>query len=162
MDIMPQTTIKTKSHKNGNGKRANPRRHFSNGVYLAALRAFTAAQLYRKGEFKTLAQAARACGSNTVYVWAAAILLEHGDRDRINEVLFGHCSLLRMAESVEPLTKLVSAYQKASPANLAEFRTIVGVPDLDTPAGRTAAARKLGNPEVIWTDMIVPLTAAAE
>jgi hypothetical protein len=141
MDIVAlRPTVKVDSHKNGNGKRANPRRHVRNGVHVAALRALIGARLYRRGEFKTLAEAAVGVGSNIPYIRAADILIEHDDQHLINRVLFGGYPLLQMAESVDPVVRLVEAYTQASPA------------------GRTAAARKIGV-DKIWDTMVVPLTA---
>src|SRR5262249_99854 len=161
MDIMAsRPTVKVVSHQNGNGKRANPRRHFRNGVCAAAVRAFSAGRFYLKGEFNTLAEAAVACGTCVVYVEAAIVLLKRGDQHLINQVLYGPRTILPPPALPKPVVLLVETYKNASSANRIEFHNIVGITDLDTPAGRTAAANKIGNASMIWDDMIMPLMSA--
>jgi hypothetical protein len=157
-------TVKVGVHQNGNGngngKRANPRRHFRNGVCAAAVRAFNAGWFYLKGEYKTLAEAAVACGTCVIYIEAAIILIKRGDQHLIDQVLYGRRSILQAAALAKPVVLLVETYQNASSVNRIEFHNIVGITDLDTPAGRTVAANKIGNASMIWDDMIMPLMAA--
>ena len=161
MNIMAsRPTVKVVSHQSGNGKRANPRRHFRNGVCAAAVRAFSAGRFYLKGEFNTLAEAAVACGTCVVYVEAAIVLLKRGDQHLINQVLYGRRTILQAAALAKPVVLLVETYKNASSANRTAFHNIVGIDDLDTPAGRAAAANKIGNASMIWDVMIMPLMAA--
>ena len=82
--------------------KSRPRR-FHHGWCTAAIRAFTAAELYLDKRFSTLAEAAEACGSNVQYV-RAAIVLKQDDtapmvvRMMVRElVLVGHVPLLAAA-----------------------------------------------------------------
>jgi len=139
-------------------RRRSSRQHIRDGVCLAALRAFTGAELYRAKEELTLGEAALKVGSNVDYIRAAVVLLELGDQVWIDRVLRGNCSILTAAASVEGFVKLVNAFKTASPGNLASFYTATGTADLSTPVKRMEVARKLG-PETIWDDMIVPLVS---
>src|SRR5262249_54954448 len=123
MDIMAsRPTVKVVSHQNDNGKRANPRRHFRNGVCAAAVRAFSAGRFYLKGEFKTLAEAAVACGTCVVYIEAAIVLIKYGDQHLINQVLYGRRTILRAAALAKPVVRLVETYKNASSVNQTVFR----------------------------------------
>jgi hypothetical protein len=137
--------------------RHSPREHFRGNVCVAALRAFTGAELHRDDELDlTLREAAMRCGSNIRYVRAAIILLEHGDQNLIDQVLHGERNILAAAASVAVVVKLVTAFKAATSENLASFSAITGMADLSTSAKRTAAASKIG-PAVVWDDMISPL-----
>jgi hypothetical protein len=130
---------------------------FRDGLCLAALRAFTGAELYgAKSKEVTLGQAALRVGSSIHYVRAAIVLLAHGDQKLIDRVLRGECSILTAAASVQALVKLVSAFKTASPEIRAGFFAATGTADLSCPVKRMEAAAKLG-PEVIWDDMVAPL-----
>jgi hypothetical protein len=124
------------------------------------VRAFNAGWFYLKGEYKTLAEAAVACGTCVIYIEAAIILIKRGDQHLIDQVLYGRRSILQAAALAKPVVLLVETYQNASSVNRIEFHNIVGITDLDTPAGRTAAAHKIGNASMIWDDMVMPLIAA--
>jgi hypothetical protein len=146
----------TAAQRNGQ-QRQSPRQQFRKGICTAALRAFTAGELYRDQQFQlTLAEAALRVGSNIAYVRAAIILLEHGDPVLINRVLYGKCNILEAAASVAVVVKLVTAFKLATSENLATFSAISGMADLSTSAKRTAAANRLGT-ETVWNDMIAPL-----
>jgi|SRR6516162_1826850 hypothetical protein len=139
------------------GQRRSPRQHIRDGICLAALRAFTGAELYRaKPEKLTLGEVALRVGSGIHYVRAAVVLIEHGDQVLIDRVLRGKCSILAAAASVNALVKLLGAFKTASPENLAKFYTITGTADLSTPVRRMEAAAKFG-PEVVWDEMVMPL-----
>jgi hypothetical protein len=141
------------------GQRRSPHQHFRDGICLAALRAFTGAEIYRdKPEELTLGEVALRVGSNVHYIRAAAVLLEHGDQVLIKRVLRGKISILAAAASVVALVKLLAAFKTASPENLARFYAITGTADLTTTAKRTEAASKLG-PEIVWEEMVVPLVS---
>jgi len=138
-------------------QRHSPREHFRGNVCVAALRAFTAAELHRDDELGlTLREAAMRCGSNVRYVRAAIILLNHGDQNLIGRVLHGECPILIAAASIAPLVKLLGAFKTASPGTQAIFSDVTGLVDLSSTAARTAAASKIGS-AVIWDDMISPL-----
>jgi len=102
------------------------RRHFRNGQCAAALRAITAAKLYRSGELRTLAKAAEACGSNGKYVKAAAVLLKAEDETLRNRVLAGDEPLLAAAIKAKPIADLISAYRSANNADRVAFARICG------------------------------------
>src|SRR5262245_10189636 len=121
------------------GERRSPRQHFRNGVCLAALRAFTAAE-YRREHNSTLADTAARHGSCVDYVAAADTLIEHGDQILINRVLRSRCSILAAAASVKVLVTLVGAFKTASPETRAGFFAATGTADLSTAAKRTEAA----------------------
>jgi hypothetical protein len=123
---------------NGNGHRHHPYEHKRNGVCLAALRAFTAAQLYLAPENTFgLAECALRCGSGVAYVRAAIVLLEHADLALIDAVVYGRINILVAAKPIAAETKLIAAFTAASPK------------------ARAAAGAKLG-PGVIWDTMVVP------
>jgi hypothetical protein len=140
------------------GQRRSPHQHFRDGICLATLRAFTGAEIYRDKPELTLREVALRVGSNGQYVRAAVVLIEHGDQNLINRVLRGKCSILAAAASVEPLVKLMSAFEMATPETRARFFAATGTADLSTAAKRTEAASKLG-PELVWEEMVVPLVA---
>jgi hypothetical protein len=142
-----------------NGTRQSPRQHFRDGVCLAALRAFTGAELCRERKL-TLGAAALRCGSNVAYIRAALILLEHGDQDLIDQVLRGECSILDAAASVEHMVRLVNAFLAAPAKARSEFFAAAGMADVSTPAKRLEVASRLGI-DTIWDDMIAPLVSSS-
>jgi hypothetical protein len=79
------------------------RRRQRNGLCAAALRAFTAAKLYQRGEFKSLVAGANGCGSNPRYVKAALILKRTNNTVLVNDVLLGDRPLLAAAKAAERL-----------------------------------------------------------
>ena len=143
----------------GNGRRHSPREYTRNGICLAALRAITAAQLYRDPQNAyTLAECALRCGSCVVYVRAAIVLLEHADSKLIDMVVYGRQHILEAAKSVEALVKLTVAYKAVAPKQALRFCASVGLLDLSTAAKRTEAASKLGV-NTVWDDMVAPLVS---
>jgi hypothetical protein len=90
------------------------------------LRAFTAAKLYQRGEFKSLVTAANGCGSNPQYVKAALILKRTNNTVLVNDVLFGDRPLVAAAKAAERLAALIEAYRAASSSDLAQFGETVG------------------------------------
>jgi hypothetical protein len=143
----------------GNGHRRSPREYNRNGVCLAALRAITAAQLYRDPQNAfTLAECALRCGSCVVYVRAAFVLLEHADHRLIDMVVRGKRHILEAARSVEALVKLTNAYKAVAPEQAKRFCADAGLVDLSTTAKRTEAASKLGV-DLVWDDMVAPLVS---
>jgi hypothetical protein len=136
--------------------RRSPREHFRDGVCLAALRSFSAAELYRdKQGTLTLNTAALKTGSNVHYTRAALVLLQHGDQDLIDQVLAGERSILAAAQQVTPLVRLLDAFRSASPETLESFHNITGTVDLSTTEARTAAAGMF-DPETWWEDLVIP------
>src|SRR5262245_567785 len=130
------------------GRRRSPRQHVRDGVCLAALRAFTGAELYRaKSETLTLGEAALRVGSGIHYIRAAVVLLDHGDRALINRVLQGKCSIVAAAASVAALVKLLAAFKTATPETRAGFFAATGKPTSATASSgwrrRPSSAQKL-------------------
>jgi hypothetical protein len=105
--------------------RQSARRRFDHGCRLAALRAITAARLHLKHGMK-VKMAARACGSNTGYVTAAAILLRSENSTLIEKVLHGDVSILDAAHEVQRLGDLVAAYRQASASDHVAFAKAIG------------------------------------
>jgi hypothetical protein len=123
---------------NGNGHRHHPHEHKRNGVCLAALRAFTAAQLYLAPENTfDLAECALRCGSGVVYVRAAIVLLEHDDPTLIDAVVHGRINILAAAKPIAAEMRLVAAFTAASPK------------------ARAAAGARIGS-AAVWDSLIVP------
>jgi hypothetical protein len=150
-----------------NGHRQSSRRHFRGGVRAACLRALTGARLYLRGEFPTLEAAAAHVGSCKAYIEAAITLIESDDQKLIERVLCGDISILAAAESVKPLVMLLIGFAQASPRAKDAFFARTGcTADLgkklvaSAPAERTQAAQQLGDPEVIWSEMVMPLVTA--
>jgi len=152
------------------GRRRSPHQHFRDRICLAALRAFTGAELYhaKRGQL-TLSECALRVGSNVHYVRAAVVLLEHGDQVLIDRVLRGEVSILAAAASVEVLVKLLTAFKTATPKTRTEFFAATGCTnDLGlllaaaSPAERTEGAVRFGDAEAIWDQMVMPLVKAAE
>jgi hypothetical protein len=100
------------------------------GVRVAVLRAFTAARLFRRREFTSQAEAARACGSTVAYVAAATIILDAENSQIQHDVLEGRLPLLVAAEQLRRLADLVKAYRAASASDLPMFGKTVGIADL--------------------------------
>jgi hypothetical protein len=152
-----------------NGRRQSARRHFRGSVRAACMRAFTGGRLYLRGEFPTLEDAAAHVGSCKPYVEAAITLIKSDDQQLIQRVMHGNVSILVAAESVKPLVMLLAGFAQASPGVKDVFFARTGcTADLgkklvaSMPAERTQAARRLGNPETIWNEMVLPLVTAAE
>jgi hypothetical protein len=118
--------------KNGNGghHRRRRRHQIRNGQRLAALRAFTAATLYRKNDGWTLAMAATSCGSNVPYVVAMLVLMASENMTLLRVVMAGKVSVLAAAREVGRLAKLVAAYRAANATDRVAFARAVGPADL--------------------------------
>jgi hypothetical protein len=112
--------------------RQSPRRQIRNGQRAAALRAITAAKLYLRGEFPTIAIAAGSCGSCTAYVQAAMVLIRAGAEKVISSVLSGYLPLLVAANELRLTVELVEAYRRARPQDLARAARVVGAEKLFT------------------------------
>jgi len=116
------------------------RRLFRNGASCAAaIRAFTAAQLYLGKRVRSLAKAAASCGSNMHYVRAAVVLIETENRSISESVLAGHLPLLEAADRVRLQRKArrslsvdaaVSAWRSWTPEQRAEFGRGAGVAEV--------------------------------
>jgi hypothetical protein len=112
--------------------RRQPRRvrpYHRNGAQLAAVRAVTAARLWR-GDHVTVtsqAEAATACGASLSYVLAAAVVLDAGNDALVADVLAGRVPLLTAARHVRKRARLLKAFRQASPADLAELGRSAGV-----------------------------------
>ena len=153
-----------------NGVRRSSRRHFRNGVCAAALRAMTAAKVYLfGGENITFAEAAARHGSNVAYVRAGITLIKAGDQFLIRRVMHGDIPILVAAKLVEPLVMLLAGYAKASPKVKDDFFAVTGcTADLglhlvaSSAIERTESAKRFGNAEAIWEQMVMPLVQAAE
>jgi hypothetical protein len=117
-------------HQNEAKKRRPHRRQMQDGVRTAALRAFTAAQLYKEGTFPAIAKAAQACGSTGHYVRAAKVILDAENTEVQHDVLAGRLPLLVAASQLRRLADLVKAYRAISSADLPRFGKTVGVADL--------------------------------
>jgi uncharacterized protein YdbL (DUF1318 family) len=112
--------------------RQSPRRQIRNGQRAAALRAFTAAKFYQRGDFPTIADAAESCGANTTYVQAAMVLIRAGNQKVIGDVLSGYVPLLTAADELRRMVELVEAYRRARPRDLARAARAVGAEKLFT------------------------------
>lgn len=127
---------------NGNGHRHHPHEHKRNGVCLAALRAFTAAQLYLAPENTFgLTECALRCGSSVAYIRAAIVLLEHADPALIDAVVHGRINILTAAKPIAAEMRLVAAFTAAPPK------------------ARAAAGARIGS-ALLWDDMITPSLGA--
>jgi hypothetical protein len=115
---------------NGHKHHHRRRRQIRNGHRLAALRAFTAAMLYRDNNGWTLAMAAMSCGSNEIYVTAMLVLIASENTTLLQRVLTGEVSLLAAAREVGRLAKLVTAYRAANATDRVAFARTVGPADL--------------------------------
>ena len=98
----------------------------------AVARAFVGAKLWleKPAEFPAQGTQQEACeiaGSNTMYLWAAGILLEHGDAELIRAVVERRVPLLKAATSVQKRVRLARAWRDATPEDLASFGRAVGV-----------------------------------
>jgi len=127
--------------------RASARRRF-NGCRAAALRAFTAGQLYTEKRAPSLAAAAACCGSNISYVKAAAILIREPESVR-KAVLEGRASLLKAAHEA----------QRRQKAELVTVQDMAAAWSVWTPAARAEFGRTVGVAE-IWDHAIEPTIAA--
>ena len=107
-------------------------------VSLAALRAFTGAEIHRANPELTLREIALRVGCSVPYLRAAITLLEYGDQALITRVLRRDCMILAAAASVAVLVKLLTVLEAASPAI------------------RTKAAGRIGV-DRIWDTMIAPV-----
>jgi hypothetical protein len=112
------STVKTSKYR--------PRgRHFEDGVRLAALRAFGAAELKRdKG--LSLAKAARRCGSNATYARAALVVLETENVELVNGVLDGRIPLLTAARQHRRSARLIQAFCRADCNQRIAFAKVIG------------------------------------
>jgi hypothetical protein len=106
--------------------RQSSRRHFRSGQRAAALRALTAAKLYRRGDAATLAEAAESSGSCVAYVRAMLTLCAAENSELLARVLQGSVSLLEAAAQVERVVKLVDAYRAASATDRVQAVRIIG------------------------------------
>jgi hypothetical protein len=103
------------------------RRHLMRGT--AAIRAYTAAQLYREHsqvDGVTLQGVAIAHGSCVQYVRAMLTLIESGNVALIDKVMAGELPVLKAVQQVHKLTNLVTAYRAASPMDRVHFARIIG------------------------------------
>jgi hypothetical protein len=120
----------------GNGQVKSPhkrrayRRQIRYGIRGAALRAFTAARLLQREDFRSLAQAARACGSTPVYVAAALIVIKSEGTEIRQAVLDGRLSLLEAARLVRKSAELVAAYRAASQFDRVMLGRVIGASNL--------------------------------
>jgi hypothetical protein len=111
------------------GQPRRPRPYHRDGEQLAAVRAVTAARLWR-GDHVTVssqAEAATACGASLSYVAAAAVVLDAGNDALVADVLAGRVQLMTVARHVKKRARLLKAFRQASPADLAEFGRSAGV-----------------------------------
>ena len=102
------------------------RRQLRSGRRLAVVRAFTAARLYLAGAAPSLAAAAESCGSTTVYVRHAVILLRSENRSLCDAALGGRVPLHVAAQQLKRLGELVAAYRQASAADRVAFAKAIG------------------------------------
>jgi hypothetical protein len=124
--------------RNGNGHRHHPHEYMRDGTCRAAVRAFTAASMYRApGNQCSLADCALMCGSCVAYIRAALVLLEHDDPVLIEQVMRGRINILAAAKEIKAEMKLVAAFRSASPA------------------ARAAAGARIGS-GVLWDTMVEP------
>ena len=141
METIALTAGLSKPVRNGNGhgdRRHHPHERMRDGTCRAAVRAFTAALLYRApGSKLSLADCALMCNSCVAYIRAALVLLEHDNPALIEQVMHGKINILVAAKPIEAETKLISAFEKAPPK------------------ARAAAGVRLG-PGVVWDTMVVP------
>jgi hypothetical protein len=136
----------SKSVRNGNGhgndRRHHPHERMRDGTCRAAVRAFTAALLYRApGSKLSLADCALMCNSCVRYIRAALLLLEHDNPALIEQVMHGKINILVAAKPIEAETKLIAAFTAAPPK------------------ARAAAGVKLGS-GCVRDSMIVPAIGA--
>jgi hypothetical protein len=110
--------------------RRSARRRTDNGVHLAALRGVTAARGYLQGAFRTLAEAARSCGSNVRYVQAGLIVLKSENQGLLELVLQGYLPLPAAAARVKRVVELVSTYRDAKESERIAFARACGVDSL--------------------------------
>jgi hypothetical protein len=111
-------------------KRRSYRRQVKDGIRGAALRAFTAAEFFIKGQFRSVAEASKACGSTAPYVAAAVIIIKSEDAVIRRLVLSGQLSLLKAARQLRGLAALVGAYREGSEADRVEFGRVIGAENL--------------------------------
>jgi hypothetical protein len=119
----------------GRRQRASARRHFRHGWRAAAVRAFTAAGLYRDKKVPTLVRAAEDCGSNVNYVRTAVAVLKDGSLNEQALVLTGHLPLLEAANQARlrrkiPVDEAVLAWRSWSPEQRAAFGRHAGISEL--------------------------------
>jgi hypothetical protein len=115
-------------------------RRFRHGHRAAALRAFSAAQLFLRRDVPTLGLAAAACGANPSYVRALVALVKAENETVLNEVLTGRVPVLAAARQVPRLAELVAAYRQASARDRVSFARAIG-------------------PTALFDDALVPATA---
>ena len=116
------------------------RRLFRNGPSCAAaIRAFTAAQLYLGKRVRSLAKAAASAGSNLRYARAAVVLIETDNRSISESVLAGRLPLLEAADRVRlqrkarrslSVDEVVVAWRSWSPEQRAQFGRGAGVAEV--------------------------------
>jgi hypothetical protein len=102
------------------------RAHFRKDRCAAAVRAFTAAELYLTGKVPTLADAALGCGSNVAYIIAAITLVRSEDAALRERVLRGAVPLLAAARQAQQMAKLIAAFRNASAGDRVAFARAVG------------------------------------
>jgi predicted ATPase len=107
-------------------RRQSARRHFRHGQRAAAVRAFTAAQLYLNNTISTLEAAAEACGSNVAYVQAAIILLRADNASLVHDVRCGRVPILQAARKAQRLVNLITAYREAKDPDRVAFARACG------------------------------------
>jgi hypothetical protein len=121
----PQVKTADRKVKNGNGHHRR-RRRIRNGHRMAALRAFTAAMLYRENKGWNLAMAAASCGTNVAYVQALLTVLRSENITLLERVLTGEVSVLAAAREVGRLAQLVAAYRASNTADHVAFARAIG------------------------------------
>jgi len=152
-----------------NGARQSSRRYFRCGVCAAALRAMTAARVYlSEGGNISLVEAAARHGTCVAYVQAGVTLIKAGDQFLIHRVMRGDIPILKAAKTVEPLVQMLDGYSKATPENKGAFFTATGCTDdlglhlaASSATERTEGAKRFGNAEALWEQMVLPLVQAA-
>src|SRR5262249_53414925 len=113
---------------NGHKKKRRPYRHqMHDGIRVAVLRAFTAARLFLRGEFSSLAEAARSCGSTVAYVAAAITIIQSENTAIQKEVFHGQLSLLAVACRLRRLARLINAYRQTEGPDRAMFGHTIGL-----------------------------------
>ena len=123
MDSNASISIRLPKVHNRSRRRARPRSY--EGTRLAVLRAFTASSWYLCGRAPTIAAAARCCGAGIRYTIAAKVV-QSQDSGLRADVLSGRISLLEAVTRVRQINRLVSAYQKSTGEDLAQFGRLIG------------------------------------
>jgi hypothetical protein len=129
---MLKSTISHIGSANGKPNRyyRRRRRRMRDGQCLAALRAFNAAKGVQNGTFRTITEAALACGSCRHYVAAALTLLKAEAHITIDLVLGGELPVVSTAKAARRLADLVAAYRNATGFDRSTFGHLVGAEDV--------------------------------